>query len=116
MEVPKPEKYDKKADQKNVLLAADLDRNTCQWCLFAGEGISRQGSSPHHIFGRRRRWDVDAIVTLCVSCHSNVHMAKQKYGKTIISKKKLEKLMIEKVIPARKLRAKHFDIDVPDAI
>jgi len=112
VENPKPPKYNKTEDQKNVRLAAALDRNTCQWCLFAGEGISRRGSSPHHIFGRRRRWDIDAIVTLCVSCHSNVHMAKQKGGKTIITKEKLIALMEEKVIPARKLRAKHFDIEI----
>jgi len=111
VENPKPPKYNKTEDQKNARFVAQLDQNRCQWHLFV-HNITRGGSVPHHVYGRRRRWDIDAQVTLCMECHINFHTAKQKGGKTIITKAKLEKLMEEKVIPARKLRAKHFDIEI----
>ncbi len=87
----------------------------CQWHLFVLQK-NRNGSTPHHIFGKRRRWDIDAQVTLCVLCHSDVHRARQKSGKTIITKKKLIALMEKKIIPARQGRAKYYGIDLPDEI
>ncbi len=112
--VPKPfPKYNKAEDQKNARLVVELDVRRCQWHLFIHQK-NRSGSTPHHLYGRRKRWDIDAQVTLCMECHSAVHTAKQRSGKTIITKKKLEKLMIEKVIPARQGRAKYYDIDLPD--
>ncbi|MBC8273394.1 MAG: hypothetical protein H8E40_00275 [Chloroflexi bacterium] len=112
MVVPKPEKYNKAEDEKNVRLAAKLDQGLCQWCLFEKEGISKQGSYPHHIFGRRRRWDVNAIITLCYNCHSDVHTARQEDGETVITKGKLIALMEEKVTRARKLRAVRLEIEI----
>lgn len=114
MEVPKPfPKYDKVEDQKNVRLAARLDYNRCQWHLFK-ENVVRQGSAPHHIYGRRRRWDLDAIITLCMSCHTDFHTARQVKKETIITKEKLIALMEEKVIPIRKLRAKQLGVEIPE--
>ena len=112
--VPKPSlKYNKAEDQKNSRLAAELDQGLCQWCLFM-RGVSQSGGTPHHIFGRRRRWDLDAQITLCASCHLAVHTAKQENGETVITKVALISLMNEKVIPARKLRAKHFNIEISE--
>ena len=107
--IPKPPRYDKKADQKNVRLTIELDKGVCQWCLFH-KGISKRGSYPHHIFGRRRRWDVNAIITLCYNCHSDVHTARQENGKTVITKEKLLSLMQSSVIPARRTRIEQLDI------
>ena len=109
--IPKPPRYDKKADQKNVRLTIELDKGVCQWCLFH-KGISKRGSYPHHIFGRRRRWDIDAIITLCINCHSDTHTARQEDGETVITKGKLIALMEEKVTPARKLRAVRLEIEI----
>ena len=112
MEVPKPEKYSKVEDEKNVRLAAQLDYNRCQWHLFKENKI-RQGSRPHHIFGKRRRWDIDSIITLCYQCHTDYHTAALNEKKQIkITKGALERLMNEKVIPARKLRAKRLKIEI----
>lgn len=111
MEISKPIKYSKVEDQKNSSLVAQLDSNRCQYCLFV-KGVAKQGSVPHHIFGRRRRWDVDAQITLCMSCHTDVHTARQEKGETVITKEKLVTLMEEKVIPARKLRSRRLGFKI----
>ena len=101
----KPKKYNKNEDEANVKLATQLDLGKCQWCWFI-ENRKRAGSYPHHIHGRRRKWDLDSIITLCYEHHTAVHTAKQKDGETEITKEKLTKLMEEAVIPRRKVRAK----------
>ena len=113
MEIPKPIKYNKAEDDKNVRLAAKLDLNTCQWHLFK-ENIKKGGSRPHHVYGKRRRWDLDAIITLCMSCHTDFHTARQVKKETVITKEKLIALMEEKVIPIRKLRAEQLGIEIPE--
>ena len=113
MEIPKPVRYDKVEDQKNVKLAAKLDLGRCQWHIFK-ENITRQGSAPHHIYGKRRRWDLDSIITLCMSCHTDFHTARQVKKETVITKEKLITLMEENVIPIRKLRAKRLGIELPE--
>ena len=103
MEIPKPPRYNKKEDLKNSHLAVLLDDYQCQWHRFTKDEI-RQGSFPHHIWGRRRRWDLDSQITLCYECHSDVHTAKQKDSKTVITKDFLITLMEKKVIPARRVK------------
>ena len=105
MEFPKPPKYDKAEDEKNVRLAAQLDLEQCQWHLFV-HNQKRKASYPHHIYGRRRRWDLDGIISLCFECHQKVHMATQKDGVTEITREKLIELMEDAVIPCRKVRLK----------
>ena len=107
VEIPKPERYNKVEDQKNTALAALLDQYRCQWCWFKKGRIVATGP-PHHIFRRRRRWDLDAIISLCAECHHAVHIARQVDGETEITRKKLAQLMEEKVIPARKLVARQL--------
>ena len=101
----KPKKYNKNEDEANVKLATQLDLGRCQWCWFK-LGLKTIGSIPHHIYGKRRRWDLDSIITLCYEHHTAVHIARQKDGETEITKEKLTKLMEEAVIPCRKVRAK----------
>jgi len=105
----KPKKYNKKEDEENVRLAAQLDLGRCQYCLFV-ENRKRPGSYPHHIYGRRKRWDLDSIITLCYECHTAVHTARQKDGETEITREKLIKLMEEAIIPCRKVRAKALEM------
>ena len=100
MQIPKPPKYNKAEDRKNSLLVLELDQNSCQWCRFQ-KGITKEGSFPHHVYGRRQRWDVDAQITLCYTCHADVHTARQVNGVTVIDKNILIDLMEKHVIPAR---------------
>ena len=105
--VPKRPKYDKKQDMENSRLALRLDNYQCQWHRFI-LGEVKMGSFPHHIYGRRRDWGLDAQITLCYDCHTDYHTARQENGETVITKPKLEKLMDEFVIPARKIQALHL--------
>lgn len=101
MQILKPKRYDKAEDQKNIELAVLLDQYRCQWCLFKYGKVEITGP-PHHIFRKRKRWDIDSVISLCVACHEKVHKAIRRDGETIITKEKLARLMEEKVIPARK--------------
>lgn len=107
---PKPPKYDKEEDEENTHLAAMLDQYICQWCASC-YGQMKPTGPPHHIHGRRRRWDLGSIISLCVKCHDKVHRATQKDGETEITKERLIALMEDKVIPARKLQAKRLGIE-----
>lgn len=106
--VPKPRKYDRIEDRKNIELAYRLDRGICQWCYFT-YGIVKKAGPPHHTYRKRRRWDIDAIISLCIECHEKVHKAIQRDGVTEITKDKLVALMEEKVIPARRLRVEQTE-------
>jgi len=64
--------------RKKVL---ERDRWRCRWC-----GATNQGGDLHHI--RYRRGTVDDVeenlITLCRDCHSFVHGATKRRGKTIV--------------------------------
>lgn len=109
--IPKPIKYNKAEDQRSVKLAALLDQHRCQWCFFKKGGWVVATGPPHHLFRKRKRWDLDAIISLCVECHHAVHIARQVNGETEITREKLAQLMEERVIPARKLVARRLELE-----
>ena len=71
---PKPREYDRKEDFQNQKLARERDSHLCQWHLKV-LGQQRRTNEVHHIYGRRRNWQLDAMILLCRECHDCFHRA-----------------------------------------
>ena len=70
----KPKEYDRKEDLLSTKKVFERDNNLCQWDLRVLNRHVR-GTQVHHIYGRRRRWDIRSKILLCFKHHECYHKA-----------------------------------------
>ena len=68
----KPKEYDREEDLRSTKQVFERDNHLCQWCLVI-LGVRTLGTQVHHIFGRRRRWDIKSKILLCFEHHECYH-------------------------------------------
>ena len=88
----KPPEYDRKLDLLSTKECFIRDRGLCQWCLLV-LGKQVQGTQVHHIFGRRKRWDIDSKILLCFHHHECYHKSLVDEEGNKVTKNGFEKLV-----------------------